>query len=111
MSTSNSPERSLPPWQIAYVVLEELTDLLALMRAYYEFYGVSPADSDLLKMARAPHRRPRPYTLLPTGSRAFAVHHCGARIQNTHRPLAMQLVDWQRVGDALRSDLGPRAPG
>ena len=53
MSTSNSPERSLPPWQIVHVVVEDLTDLLPPMRAYCDFYGVSPADSDLLKMARA----------------------------------------------------------
>lgn len=53
MPTSNSPERSLLPRQITPVVVEDLTDLLPLMRAYCDFYGVSPADSDLLKMSRA----------------------------------------------------------
>ena len=55
MSTSNSPGA------VATAVAdrargrgEGLTDLLPLMRAYYDFYGVSPADSDLLKMARGP---------------------------------------------------------
>ena len=27
----------------------------------------------------------------------FAVHHCGARIQNTHRNLAAQKTDWARL--------------
>lgn len=40
-------------------------------------------------------------TSLPTGSLAFAVYHCGARILNTHRPLSAQMQDWQRVGRAL----------
>ena len=31
--------------------------------------------------------------LLPNGSRAFAVYHCGKRIQNTHRPMAIQRED------------------
>jgi len=35
--------------------------------------------------------------LLPNGSRAFAVYHCGARIQNTHRPMARQREDWKRL--------------
>lgn len=30
------------------------------------------------------------------------VYHCGARILNTHRPMAMQLKDWERVGRTLR---------
>lgn len=34
--------------------------------------------------------------LLPNGSRAFAVYHCGARIRNTHRPMPMQREDWKR---------------
>jgi DNA polymerase len=40
-------------------------------------------------------------TVLPMGSRLFAVYHCGARILNTHRPLSAQLRDWQRIGRAL----------
>jgi DNA polymerase len=40
-------------------------------------------------------------TVLPTGSRLFAVYHCGVRILNTHRPFGAQLRDWQRVGRAL----------
>lgn len=39
--------------------------------------------------------------LLPIGSQLVPVYHCGARILNTHRPLAKQLMDWQRVGRAL----------
>ena len=35
--------------------------------------------------------------LLPTGSRAFAVYHCGARIRHTHRPLDLQKLDWMRL--------------
>jgi uracil-DNA glycosylase len=35
--------------------------------------------------------------VLPTGSRAFAVYHCGARIRNTHRPMAAQREDWKRL--------------
>lgn len=35
--------------------------------------------------------------ILPTGSRAFAVYHCGARIRNTHRPMAAQRQDWKRL--------------
>jgi hypothetical protein len=35
--------------------------------------------------------------VLPTGSRAFAVYHCGARIRNTHRPMEAQRVDWKRL--------------
>lgn len=34
--------------------------------------------------------------LLPNGSRAFAVYHCGARIRNTHRPMSVQIDDWTR---------------
>ncbi|MGA2262082.1 MAG: uracil-DNA glycosylase family protein [Acidobacteriota bacterium] len=39
--------------------------------------------------------------LLPNGSRAFAVYHCGVRIRNTHRPMAMQRLDWKRFGRFL----------
>lgn len=35
--------------------------------------------------------------LLPNGTRAFAVYHCGARIRNTHRPLDEQKRDWFRI--------------
>ena len=34
---------------------------------------------------------------LPTGSRAFAVYHCGARIRNTHRKMPEQREDWKRL--------------
>jgi GNAT superfamily N-acetyltransferase len=53
MSTPDSPERLRRPWRITQVVIEEVTDLLPLMRAYCDFYGMAPADSDLLKMSRA----------------------------------------------------------
>jgi len=33
----------------------------------------------------------------------LAVYHCGARIQNTLRPLDRQLQDWERVQAALRA--------
>jgi DNA polymerase len=35
--------------------------------------------------------------VLPNGTRAFAVYHCGARIRNTHRPMAEQRKDWKRL--------------
>jgi uracil-DNA glycosylase len=35
------------------------------------------------------------------GSRLFGVYHCGARIQNTLRPLEEQHRDWARVAEAL----------
>ncbi len=35
--------------------------------------------------------------LLANGTRAFAVYHCGAMIQNTHRKLAIQRQDWKRI--------------
>jgi uracil-DNA glycosylase family 4 len=40
-------------------------------------------------------------TLLPTGSRVFAVYHCGARILNTHRSFSAQVQDWKRIGFVL----------
>jgi ribosomal protein S18 acetylase RimI-like enzyme len=49
----HSPDRSRPRWHITQVIVEDLTDLLPLMRAYCDFYRVSPTDSDLLKMSRA----------------------------------------------------------
>jgi uracil-DNA glycosylase len=39
--------------------------------------------------------------VLTDGARYFPMYHCGARILNTHRPMAMQLVDWARVERAL----------
>ena len=36
-------------------------------------------------------------SLLTGGTRAFAVYHCGRLVQNTHRPLALQRADWQRI--------------
>lgn len=42
--------------------------------------------------------------LLPTGSRLFAVYHCGARILNTHRPFERQVADWGRIGAALNRE-------
>ncbi|HEX3834240.1 MAG TPA: GNAT family N-acetyltransferase [Solirubrobacteraceae bacterium] len=38
---------------IARVVASDLDDLLPLMRAYCDFYSVSPSDEDLLGMSRA----------------------------------------------------------
>jgi len=35
--------------------------------------------------------------VLPNGTRAFAVYHCGARIRNTHRPMERQREDWKRI--------------
>jgi len=42
-------------------------------------------------------------TVLPTGSRAFAVYHCGARIRNTHRPMSAQRGDWKRIRPFLNA--------
>jgi uracil-DNA glycosylase len=39
---------------------------------------------------------------LADGIRHLPMYHCGARILNTHRPMDMQLRDWERVGRALR---------
>jgi GNAT superfamily N-acetyltransferase len=39
--------------QIAAVAEADLADLLALMRAYCDFYAVAPADDALLQMSRA----------------------------------------------------------
>lgn len=39
--------------------------------------------------------------MLPTGTRAFARYHCGRRIQNTHRPLARQRLDWKKLARFL----------
>ena len=41
--------------------------------------------------------------VLPTGSRAFAVYHCGARIRNTHRPIPAQRADWKRLRPFLNT--------
>jgi uracil-DNA glycosylase family 4 len=43
-----------------------------------------------------------PGLVLPTGSTAFAVYHCGRRILNTHRDREAQLEDWKRIGDTMR---------
>jgi uracil-DNA glycosylase family 4 len=40
-------------------------------------------------------------TLLPSGSTAFAVYHCGRRILNTHRSRPQQLADWKRIASVL----------
>jgi hypothetical protein len=45
--------------------------------------------------------------LLPNGSRAFAVYHCGARIRNTHRPMARQREDWKRLKPYLMTSNQP----
>jgi GNAT superfamily N-acetyltransferase len=42
----------LAPMQIAVVAEAELADLLPLMRAYCDFYGVAPTDEKLLSLAR-----------------------------------------------------------
>jgi GNAT superfamily N-acetyltransferase len=41
------------PAQINQVREEDLDDLLPLMRAYCDFYGVAPTDAGLLEMSRA----------------------------------------------------------
>lgn len=41
--------------------------------------------------------------VLPNGSRAFAVYHCGARIRNTHRPMDVQREDWRRLRPFLNT--------
>lgn len=38
---------------------------------------------------------------LSAHTRLFPVYHCGQRILNTHRPLAQQRIDWQRIYPAL----------
>ncbi|MFH7326437.1 uracil-DNA glycosylase family protein [Desulfurivibrio sp. C05AmB] len=40
--------------------------------------------------------------LLPNGTQAFAVYHCGARIRNTHRPMDQQQQDWRRIRPFLQ---------
>lgn len=40
-------------------------------------------------------------THLPSGTLLVPVYHCGVRILNTHRPLAIQKRDWARVGRVL----------
>jgi DNA polymerase len=40
--------------------------------------------------------------LLPNGTRALAVYHCGARIRNTHRSLDEQKQDWLRIRPHVR---------
>lgn len=40
--------------------------------------------------------------VLPNGSRVFAVYHCCARIQNTHRHMPAQEADWKRIRRFLR---------
>jgi hypothetical protein len=44
---------------------------------------------------------------LPTGARIFAAYHCGARGVRFNRPMSMQLLDWRRIGDALRGSSPP----
>jgi DNA polymerase len=39
-------------------------------------------------------------------TRYVPLYHCGARILNTHRPLEQQLLDWERVGKALKCPPG-----
>ena len=39
--------------QLSTVVEQDLDELLGLMRAYCDFYGVAPSDADLLAMSRA----------------------------------------------------------
>lgn len=53
MSTPNAPEPSRRRWRITQVVMKDVTDLLPLMRAYCDFYGVAPTDSELSTLPRA----------------------------------------------------------
>ena len=39
--------------------------------------------------------------VLSSGIAVFAVYHCAARVQNTHRNLAAQREDWKRIGKFL----------
>jgi uracil-DNA glycosylase family 4 len=41
--------------------------------------------------------------VLPNGIRAFAVYHCGKRIQNTHRSMDVQRKDWERLQPFLKN--------
>jgi uracil-DNA glycosylase len=41
---------------------------------------------------------------LPTGARAFAVYHPGARVLNTHRGLQAQREDWVRIARFLAAE-------
>ena len=45
--------------RISAVGEEDLADLLPLVRGYADFYGVSPADDDLLALSRALIADPR----------------------------------------------------
>jgi len=72
--------------------------------------GVRPFRSVLrsfgLPVPRGPHRKvveDPEGTLLPNGSRLFAVYHCGARIRNSLRDMDAQLNDWARIRRFLRS--------
>jgi len=40
--------------------------------------------------------------ILPDGTCAFAVYHCGARIRNTHRKMGEQREDWRRIRSHIR---------
>lgn len=62
--------------------------------AVLDSYGLEPGDF------RAAVDSPDPVEL-STGVVAFAVYHCGARIQNTHRKLETQLRDWDRIARFL----------
>jgi GNAT superfamily N-acetyltransferase len=44
---------SMSDFAIARVSEDDLTDLLGLMRAYCDFYSVTPSDDDLLALSRA----------------------------------------------------------
>lgn len=62
-------------------------------------YGIKPGNFRADVEAAVPVQ-------LSAGIVAFAVYHCGARIQNTHRTLATQLRDWARIGSFLRAPAG-----
>jgi len=74
-------------------------------RAYHaavNAYGISPGTFSRAVESEAP-------VPLTEGIYAFAVYHCGARILNTHRKLAAQLDDWQRIAKFLARS-GTAAP-
>jgi len=48
-----------------------------------------------------------PDTLPPNGISVFAVYHCGARVQNSHRSLDEQREDWTRIGNFLKKRQQP----
>jgi len=49
--------------------------------------------------------------ILVGNTRLLAVYHCAARVLNWHRKLDVQIQDWARIGNALRSNPGDQHGG